>query len=249
MRNDRAVFLPLTLKATATSGKTGSTCSADIGGVITTVEVARDLSVSSGDGLLVARSGNTWYAIGRTSTAAPAVPDTPPPPPPPPKPQVVTGRLVIAPVETRSRQGTKWRTDTDDVYQGQYGGNGNHVGCAFYGTKPRSLAGATCTGATVRVRRPDRGGTNAAQGTTLRLVAERFRPSGAPTLGSVTAGPSLRRGATTTFTLPTSWGQEMIDLGAGGLAVYESDGSPYVILAGRSSWSAAWTLTISWRRG
>lgn len=242
--------LPLTLKALAITSKTGSTCTAEIGGVITTIEVARDLSVSAGDGLLVCRSGSTWYAIARTGTAAPAPPvyDDAPTPPPTPKPATSSGKLVIPAIETRSRQGSKWRTDNDDVYQGEYGGNGNHIGCAFYGTKPRSLAGATCTRATVRIRRPDRGGTNAAQDTTLRLVAERFRPSGAPTMGSVTDGPNLRRGESTTFELPASWGQEMINLGAGGLAVYEADGSPYVILAGRSSWSAAWTLTLEWSR-
>lgn len=242
-------LLPETLKATASTAKVGSTCTAEIGGILTDVQVARDLSVSAGDGLLVVRSGSQWFAIARTGTAAPTPPDTPTPPPPPPKPSVVTGTLVCSPVETRSRQGSKWRTDNDNVYQGEYGGNGVHIGCAFYGTKPRSLAGATCTKATVRIRRLDSGGTNAAQSLTLRLVAERFRPSGAPTLGSVTDGPNLRRGQTTTFTLPTSWGQEMIDLGAGGLALYESDGKPYLITAGRNAYSAAWTLTISWRRG
>jgi hypothetical protein len=244
------LFVPGTLKAIATSGKTGSTCSADIGGQTVTIEVARDLSVASGDGLLVVRSGDTWYAIGRTSTAAPAVPDTPPPPPPPSKPVVVTGKLIVSPVETRSRQGSRWRTDTDDVYQGQYGGNGNHIGCVFYGTKPRTLAGATVTSAYVRIRRLDKGGTNAAQDTTLRLVAERFRPSGAPTLGSVADGPNLRRGETQNgVQITTAWVQAMVDGTAGGLAVYEADGSPYVILAGRGAWSAAWTMTIYWRRG
>lgn len=248
MRTASGLSLPLTLKATASTAKTGSTCTAEIGGIDTTVQVARDLSVSAGDGLLVARSGSQWYAIARTSTAAPAAPDTPAPPPPRPKPEVVTGTLVCSPVETRSRQGSKWRTDNDNVYQGAYGGNGVHMGCAFYGTKPRSLAGATCTKATVRIYRLDSGGVNAAQDMTLRLVAERFRPSGAPTLGSVIDGPNLRRGQKTTFTLPNSWGQAMIDLTAGGVALYESDGSPYLITAGRSAWGPAWTLTLSWRR-
>ncbi len=243
------LFLPGALKALATSAKTGSTCTAEIGGQAVTIEVARDLSVSSGDGLLVVRSGDTWYALARTGTAAPSVPDTPPPPPPPSKPVVTTGKLIVSPVETRSRQGSRWRTDTDDVYQGQYSGNGNHVGCAFFGSKPRSLAGATVTSVYTRIRRLDKGGTNAAQTTTLRLVAERFRPSGAPTLGSVQDGPNLRRGETRNgIQLPTSWGQAMVDGTAGGIAVYESDGSPYLILAGRSAWSAAWTLTLYWRR-
>lgn len=241
--------LPDTLKATATTAKTGSTCTAEIGGVDTTIQVARDLSVSSGDGLLVVRSGSQWYAVARTGTAAPTAPDTPPPPPPKPKPEVVTGRLIITPVETRSRQGSRWRTDNDNVYQGEYGGNGNHIGCVFYGSKPRSIAGATVTSALFRLRRLDSGGVNAAQDTTLRLVAERFRPSGAPTLGSTADGPNLKRGETRNgVALPTAWAQAMVDGTAGGIALYESDGSPYLIMAGRGSWSPAWTLTLYWRR-
>lgn len=240
--------IPSTLKATAITSKAGSTCTADIGGVTTTVEVARDLSVTAGDGLLVIRAGIQWYAIARVGTAAPAAPDTPVTPPPPPK-QLQVGSLVISPVETRSRQGSKWRTDTDDVYQGQYGGNGNHTGCAFYGSKPRSLAGATVTGAYIKVRRPDRGGTNAAQNTTLRLVTERTRPSGAPTLTSSTSGPSLRRGQTVNaFAIPNAWAQAIVDGTSGGLALFDSSGSPYVIMAGRGSWGPAWTLVISWKR-
>lgn len=243
-------FLPDTLKAVATTAKVGSTCTAEIAGTPTTVEVARDLSVSAGDALLIVRSGSTWYAVGRSGTVAPSVPDTPAPPPPPSKPVVTTGKLIVPPVETRSRQGTRWRTDTDNVYQGQYGGNGNHVGCAFFGSKPRSLAGATVTSIYTRIRRLDSGGTNAAQTTTFRLVAERTRPSGAPTLGSVTDGPNLKRGETKNgIQLPTAWGQAMVDGTAGGIAVYESDGSPYLILAGRGAWSPAWTLTIYYRRG
>ena len=241
--------LPLTLKATATSAKTGSTCTAEIGGVDTTIQVARDLSVSSGDGLLVVRSGSQWYAVARTGTAAPAVPDTPTPPPPPPKPAVKTGKLIVAPVQTISRQGSRWRSDNDHVYQGEYGGNGNHIGCVFYGNAPRSLAGATVTSAEFRMRRLDIGGTNAAQTSTFRLVAERFKPSGAPTLGSSQDGPNLRRGETRNgVSMPLSWAQAMVDGTAGGLALYESDGSPYLIMAGRSDWSAAFVLTIYWRK-
>ncbi len=240
--------LPNLIRAIAATAKTGSTCTADIAGVITTVEVARDLSVSAGDALLVGRSGSTWYAVARTGIAAPAAPVVPPPAPPPSRPPQ-SGRLIVAPIETRSRQGSRWRTDSDDVYQGQYGGNGNHVGCAFYGSKPRSLAGATVLGASVRVRRLDKGGTNAAQGTTLRLIAESTRPSGAPTLGSSATGPSLRRGQTFDgVTVPTSWAQAMVDGTAGGIAIYDASGSPYVITAGRGSWSAAWTMTILWSR-
>jgi hypothetical protein len=240
---------PITRLATATAAKSGSTCTAIIDGTVVTVQCARDLTVASGDVLMLILFDAQWFAVGRAFTAAPV--DTAPDntPPPPPKPTTVIGTTVIAPVETRSYRSGKWRTDNDDVYQGQYGGNGNHTGCAFYGNKPRSLAGATVTRAVIRVRRPDAGGANAAQPTTLRQVTQKTRPGGAPTLTGSTSGPSLRRGQTTnSFAIPTSWGQAFVDGTAGGLAVYEADGSPYVILAGRGRWSAAFTLTLNWTR-
>lgn len=239
-------MLPGVVKALAVTSKSSGTCTAEIAGQQVTVDVARDLTVNAGDAILVARSGNQWYAIQRYAAAAPASVVTEQPPPPV---AAQTGRMVITPIETRSRQGSKWRTDTDDVYQGQYTASGNHVGCAFYGRKAATISGATCTGAAIKVRRLDKGGSNAAQSTTLRLVTERFRPSGAPTLTSSTDGPRLRRGQTDTYVeIPTSWGQAFLDGTSGGLALYESDGSPYVIYAGRGSWSPAFTLTIAWRR-
>lgn len=241
-----------TFRAIATTDKASGLCTAKINGIETVIEVARDLTVVTGDALLVTKYGGRaqWVAIGRLGTAAPPImPTDPAPTPPDPKPTTTRGSLVVAPVETRSYRSGSWRTDTDDVYQGQYGGNGNHTGCAFYGTKPRSLSGAVVTSARIRVRRPDIGGANSAQATTMRLMTQRTRPAGAPTLGASTSGPSLRRGSTDdSFTIPDSWAQAMVDGSAGGLAFFESDGSPYVILAGRGRWSPAFTLTIYWQR-
>lgn len=237
-----------TLLATATTAKAGTTVTAVVNGVETTVQVARDLTVAEGDVLLVVKVGAQWFAYARLFAGPP--PPVENPPPPEPKPVVTTGTLVVSPVETRSyRPSYGWRTDNTDVYQGEYGGWGNHTGVAFYGSKPRSLAGSTVTDAKIRVKRLS-AGAYAAQATTLRLVTQATRPGGVPTLTSNTSGPSLAVGATNNgFDIPTSWAQAMVDGTAGGLAVFTSGGSPYVRLAGRGSWSPAWTLTISWRRG
>ncbi|MCT2277987.1 hypothetical protein M3G91_10155 [Micromonospora chalcea] len=233
--------------ATATAAKAGSTVTAVVNGVATTIQVARDLTVAAGDVLMVERIGAQWFAYARVFPAAPVAPANDDPPPP--KPTVTTGTLIVAPVETRSwRPSYGWRTDNTDVYQGQYGGWGNHTGAVFYGRKPRSLAGATVTRATIRVRRLS-AGAYAPQSTTMRLMTQATRPGGAPTLGSSTAGPSIAVGATTTFVIPDSWAQAMVDGTAGGLAFFDSSGSPYVRFAGRGSWSPAFTLAISWRRG
>ena len=235
-----------TLLAVAASAKAGSTVTASVNGIPTTVEVARDLTVAAGDVLVVQRVGSQWFALGRGYAAAPA--DVGVSPAPNPKPPSTSGRTAFAPVETRSYRNGGWRSDNDYVYQGQYGGQGNHTGCAFYGNGPRSLAGATVTAAQINVHRRSSGGITAPQTTTMRLVTQRTRPAGAPTLGASTAGPRLGWGGTTTFAVPTSWAQAMVDGTAGALGFFVSSGSPYVIFSGRSDYGPAFTLTINWSR-
>lgn len=232
-------------KATATAVKSGSTVTAEVNGTITTVQVVRGLIVTPGDVLLVEKIRAEWYATALLFDAPPLPVENERPPEP--KPAATTGSLVVSPVETRSYRNSSWRTDTDDVYQGEYGGNGNHTGSVFYGSKPNSLDGATVTGATIKVKRVS-GGTYAAQSTTMRLMTQKTRPGGVPTLTSTAAGPSLAVGASTTFTIPASWAQSIVDGTAGGIAFFDADGSPYVRFAGRGSWSAAFTLTINWTR-
>ncbi|MFD6771065.1 hypothetical protein ACFWC6_33145 [Micromonospora chalcea] len=234
--------------ATSKGAKSGSTVTATVNGIDTTIQVARDLTVAAGDVLVVLRIGSQWFAVARAFAAAPTAPDNDAPPTP--KPTIRAGRRVIAPVETRSYRPTwGWRTDNTDVYQGEYGSNGNHTGVAFYGSAPRSLTGATVNKATIQVKRVS-AGTYAAQPTTLRLITQSTRPSGAPTVQvSTTAGPSLAVGDSTTFTIPSAWAQALVDGTAGGIGVYNASGSPYVRLAGRGTWSPAFTLTIDWQRG
>lgn len=234
--------------ATATTDKSGSsTVTATVNGVDTLVQVARDLTVAAGDVLLVERVGAQWFAYARLFAAAPGAVENERPPEP--KPTTTNGSLVVSPVETRSYRNGSWRMDTDDVYQGQYGGNGNHTGAVFYGTKPRSLEGTTVASATIKVKRIS-GGTYAAQPTAMWLMTQATRPGGAPTLTSTASGPSLAVGATTdAFAIPSAWAQAFVDGTAGGIAFFDADGSPYVKFAGRGTWSPAFTLTISWQRG
>lgn len=231
----------------ATAAKSGDTVSVWINGTTVTVKCARDISPGQNDVLLIDRSGMFWVATARLGTAA----VTPPPTngsAPDPKPSVVTGSSNFGPVETRSYRSTGWRFDNDDIYQGQYGGNGNHTGCAFYGSGPRSLAGATVTAAAIQVRRHNGGGITAAQGTTLWQVTQATRPGGAPTLSASTAGPALAWGQATAFNIPTSWGQALVDGTIGGLAIFDGSSSPYVILDGRGHYGPSFTLIINWRR-
>src|SRR6266540_1848300 len=104
--------------ASATSVKTAGVATFVINGVETSVQVARDLTLAVGDVCLVQRFGSAWFAIQRFYTGVPAVVESVAPPPP--RPTVVSGKLVVSPVETRSYRSSTWvgwRFDNDDIYQ------------------------------------------------------------------------------------------------------------------------------------
>lgn len=212
-----------------------------------TAYAAKGLATAVNDIVMAQRVGAVWYVTSVLKTTAPT-PDDTNDPVPTAKPATRSGRLTVAPVETRSYRGGKWRTDTTDTLQGEYGGYGNSTGCAFYGSLPRTLTGATVVGANIRVRR-DRAGDFAARTATLRLVTEAYRPAGAPTLGSSTTGPSLKVGELEpAFIIPNSWAQAMVDGTAGGLAIFDADGSPYIRFAGKGEYGPAWTMNIYWTK-
>lgn len=251
------------LIATATTSVSGGAVLATAAGISIAVRVTNGVAPVQGDRLLVVRHGSVYWAIATipappTATPAPTTPpDTAPDPgdtAPAPKPTVTTGTLTCVPTATSCYRDGSWRSDgasvnSFDLYQGRYSGSsfGRMTGVAFYGSKPHSLSGATCTKATVKLKRLS-AGDYSAQAVTLRLVSQTSRPSGAPTLNESTSGPALKIGDTSTFTLPDSWGQALIDGTRGGIAINVASDSPYIHLAGRGSWSAAMTLTISWRR-
>ena len=243
----RLAAVPTARIATATAAKTGSLVPVQINGVTVSVQCARDLTPAAGDVLMLALHGGVWVATGRMYPAATAL-GTSGSSGPDPNASGTSGTLTVPPVETRSYRSTGWRTDTTQTIQGQYAGNGNHTGCAFYGAGPRSLVGATVLSASVAVRRAG-GGLFAAASTTLWLVTQATRPGGAPTLTSSTAGPSLRVDAQDlAYAVPAAWVQAMVDGTAGAVAVYNAGATPYARLDGIGEWGPAWTLTINWSR-
>ena len=253
------------IRGMAVSSASGGACLVSVGGVTVTARVAQSLTVAVGNLLLLSRLGSTYYVTtvlppAPTATPAPPAPADSSPPidlgdkPPAPKPTTTTGTLTCVPTATACYRDGSWRSDGDptnsfDLYQGRYGGSsyGRNTGCAFYGSKPHTLSGATCTRATLKMKRLS-AGDFASRAVTLRLVSQSSRPGGAPTLNESTTGPHLGIGDSTTFTLPTSWGQALIDGSRGGIAISISGDTPYIHLAGRGSWSAAMTLSLSWRR-
>lgn len=263
-----------TMIVTAVSTVTSNACLAKIADTQFTVRVVAGLTVAVGDLLLVVRHGSTRWAISKVA-AAPAVPPASPPPPetppapppppppdinpqptlPPPKPVVTTGSLICPAIQTATFRNGAWRSDGNpvnsfDLFQGRFASSafGVNTGCAFYGSKPRTLAGATITKATVRLWRL-RAGSFAPTQCSLRLLTESTRPAGVATVNESIFGPALAVGDQSTFTLPASWGQSIVDGSRGGIGIFVNADSPYMQFAGRGTWSVAFSLTLYWRRG
>ncbi len=227
-------------------------------------EIVPNLSVSVNDVVLVQRRGNKRWTTAVVVSSGPAPGDPAEEQPkksvgdssPNPKSTVRTGILTCKPIQTSTYRNGKWRNDGNpvnafDTFQGRFRSSsfGRQTGCAFYGKRPRNVSGATVTKVTVRLKRL-RAGNFAGRRPRFRLVNQNSRPSGAPTLeGSAIKGPSLKVGQSTTFTLPDSWGQALVDGDSGGIAMQINSDSPYIALAGRNSLSTAWTLNIYWKRG
>lgn len=230
----------------ATGAKSGGLVDLNIDGVVRSVQIARDLVVSTGDVVLVHKFGSLWAASSRLYTAAPADP-------PPvhvdidPNPSTISGTTVIAPTLTQTYYaGTGWGPELD-VRQGVRGGYGNATGSIFYGDKPASLSGVTVTAARwERVHRLS--DPYASTASTIWLITETERPAGAPTRTSSAAGPSTVKGTSTAFTLPTSWGQALVDGTAGAIGFHDTDGSPWLQFHGRNGLPPAFTLVLDWTR-
>lgn len=235
----------------AIEAKVGSTVQVNVNGTLRVVQVSRDLSVAIGDVLLLHRSGGNWYASVKLYSAATSgeppmqLPDMDPNVSPP------QGSLTVLPVYASTYQTAlaAWRADEQIIVQGiGTAAYGNQEGAAFYGDKPRSLAGATVTAARLEtIFRTN--GPSGSTGCTLWLVTESTRPAGAPTRTLSTAGPNtdLFEGPVS-FTIPTAWAQSIVDGTAGGIGVADADGSPYCVFSGRGARSTAFSLVIDWRR-
>ena len=236
---------PGSFTGVATAAKSSGLLTVNVNGILRTVQAARDVTFAAGDVVVLHRFGALWLATARIGTAAvtempPIISDLDP------NPAVITGSLTVLPTFTGTYRGSGWLT-IPHVRQGIYGGEPNTIGTAFYGDKPRSLSGSTVTSARLEKIFWLRSSSSPAA-MTLRLVTETAKPSGAPTLTSSTAGPSLSIGDDISFTIPNAFAQAMVDGTAGGLAFYDADGSPFVQVAGRDSHPTALTLVIDWSR-
>lgn len=226
-----------TVTATTVSGKPGFIAVVEAG---VTWHVQAGATFAVNDVVAVLWQSSTGIAVAKVGAV------TPPSPPGQTNPGgAPSGRDTFPTLDTASWNGGRWRTDTDNVMQGEWESWGLNYGAAFYGGAFRSLAGATVTGAALFLPRYSGGGANAPQTLHLYRHTSDLRPSGDV---SRVAGPfdvtSPARGGSAWVAIPTSLIQACVDSG-GGLGIA---GNPYVIIQGRSLRADTFSVVVDWRR-
>lgn len=159
-----------------------------------------------------------------------------------------TGTLTVPAIAsgTWNQAFSSWSSfHRTNLVQGTYAGQ-SYAGSWFYGSGPAQLAGRTVTGFRVRLGARLRiGNYNSSLTLNLYRHTSRTRPSGDV---SRVAGPdtvSLPSGASARWvTLPTAWGQAIVDSG-GGLGI---SGGSYGGVAGIGSNPASGQLSFDWSR-
>lgn len=132
----------------------------------------------------------------------------------------------------------------NNVYQGQYGGQGELTGAWFYGGSPKELNGRTITAIRFTLGARNGAGSSGSPVTVnLHTHTSSSRPDGNVALGSgsatVTAQPW--QGATV-YSLPTSFATDLLN--GGGIALY---GDPYAGFNGRNLQPNSGLLSIDWQ--
>lgn len=160
--------------------------------------------------------------------------------------------IFVNPTATRSYRdsfGGGWRSDTDDVYQGEYASNDNHRGLWFYGTQISTLLN---TGGVARVptkmamflrRRKTAHGAIGKVNINVAAHGHTSQPAGAPSLTATNVLTQLARGDSQSVTLPGVWYGSFTNGVYRGAAI-SHPGSEYAILDGRTLLVTTGRLTI-----
>ena len=154
----------------------------------------------------------------------------------------------------RDEFGGKWRTDTDDPYQGEYSGyNDNYRGCWFYGTV---IYDKLRSGGVVRVptktlmrmkRRNTSHGSVGDSNVNIYGHGNASRPAGQPATVGGTSGVAitkLARGEEQNISIPSAWSYALAGGTIKGFMIYATSSSEYLIAEGKSIAAATGQLTI-----
>jgi len=123
-----------------------------------------------------------------------------------------------------------WRSDNGYAYQGEWSGNGNHRGLWFFNSADirSKLAGKTIKRVRVYLTRRAEGGNSGNITPTFWMHSYDSVPSDMPLLAaSALSNQAFAWGSAKWVTLPLNYGTDLQSGARKGIAIYDSDGSPY----------------------
>jgi hypothetical protein len=142
--------------------------------------------------------------------------------------------VTLTPSVTDTYRGG-WRSDTNNLYQGDWTGRGINTGFAGFGAKIVGLRADTTRSRIVRVQaRRLSGGVYAAVTPTWWTTSQGSKPAGNVTRLNADAGTSLTIGETDSFDLAATLRDQLLVGTARGLAIFVSGTSPYCQIEGAS---------------
>lgn len=202
------------------------------------------------DVVLVLKNGRAMYCLGALN-ATPVAPPTPTGTPSDgtPAPAPVNRTTVFRPttVGTWAIGLGSW-SHSDAAAQGDWGvSTGQWWGAAYYGSGPVGLKTKTAVSATVKIKRTQ-GGSPGPQRPTLTLLTGKRRPGGFPTNSASILGPPISVGQALQVVLPVAWATALMAGTAGGIGIGVPATSPQLALAGPSTWSPAFQLSITYHQ-
>lgn len=251
-----ASLIVATVQTLATDGT--MTVARGDGGVIgSVVRMDSTPTLSIGDSVIVQSDGvGGWVCLGRRMTTMQTT--TP-----------AYGQWVIpwtvlpadatppgsGTVTVSATQAGSWRNDTSSWYtsepsQGWWTTSSRvYWGAWFYGSGGfDALRGYSCTSLVMHLRRLSGSGINAAVNVHVRLHRNATRPSGPVSWHPASAKslPGIAVSTSGDITLPTSWGQALIDGTARGIGLYYPSRADYAHFADLSTDSTCGRLTFGW---
>lgn len=240
------------ITATVSAVAADGTVSLDFGGgrVVSRCPVLSTFTPGPGDSVQVLRrDSSSWLVLGTIRTSSPATVN-------------VTASLSFpfnvlpatsraTPFDVWAAGSRSWRQDLGwdraTVVQGSpSAADGYHRGLYFYGDVIPDLAGRLATSLSITIVR-EAGGTAAAVPVYIAPHAHDAQPTGAPyfTADPIVVG-TIAPGATLTFTLPTAWGQDLIDRKVKGFGHLYLGTEDYAVFTSPATVGGSGRLILGW---
>jgi hypothetical protein len=233
---------------TDVSGSTAGRVTVNADGYPLALPFVKGYVPSLNDPVLILRQGTRAWVIASLKAGVASGGAGPAPIVPPPQPDTgpQTGTATFTPTGAATyRSGTR-RTDTSDLYQGDWTGRGNNTGAWVYGGAPKAtLAGKKIAAARMWMRR-GAGGSGAAVSPVLGTIAETALPGGTPAVTGAANLSAIGIGQGAWLDITAARADALVNGAAGGLAIASSGTAQYLSIDGPPSDGQSGTIQIDW---